>query len=264
MPVVNKQTFICTVQQGDTLYSIARRFQSSVETIMKINHIFPPVTDPGLIYPGNVLLVPTQNTAKVNYIVQFGDNINRIATRFSTFSDLLAGINRITNPNLIYQGHSLVVPAFIYEIQINDSITTIAQRFGIPLLNIVKVNQGRLGFQSDLIWAGYHVIIPLPTSRNIVLWSPLPVTQIKSGQMIDGQARAFEANVLHQLRDYNGVIVSNERYTTASEGAPAYGYFTSSIPFDRNPTTIGGELWVYTRSAKDGSIQDLVRTPVYL
>ena len=32
-----------------------------------------------------------------------------------------------------------------------------------------------------------------------------------------GQARAFEANVLHQLRDINGIIVSNERFTELPE-----------------------------------------------
>ncbi|MGM0901051.1 MAG: Gmad2 immunoglobulin-like domain-containing protein [Bacillota bacterium] len=57
--------------------------------------------------------------------------------------------------------------------------------------------------------------------------------------------------------------VSNERFTTADAGAPAYGNFSSTIPFDRNPTTTRGELWVYTRSANDGSIQDLIRTRVY-
>lgn len=84
-----------------------------------------------------------------------------------------------------------------------------------------------------------------------------------NGQRIEGQARAFEANVLHQLRDTNGVIVSNERFTTADEGTPEYGNFTSILPFDRTSTSNTGELWVYTRSAKDGSIQDLVKTKVY-
>ena len=84
-----------------------------------------------------------------------------------------------------------------------------------------------------------------------------------NGQRIEGQARVFEANVLYQLRDANGTIVSNERSTMADKGAPEYGNFTSTLPFDRTPTSNTGELWVYTRSAKDGSIQDLVKTKVY-
>ncbi|NMD71644.1 LysM peptidoglycan-binding domain-containing protein [Bacillus sp. DNRA2] len=263
MPIIFRKTYIYTVRQGDTLYAISRRLNSSVEEILKINHLFPPVTDPGFIHPGNVLLVTTPiNSGKVSYIIPFGDNINRISYKFGTFPDLLSGVNRVVNPNLIYPNQQLQVPAFIYEIQVNDTLATISQKFGIPMIAIVTANQGRPGFQPDLIWPGHHLIIPMPTSRNIVVWLPHPGSSIKSGQTIDGQARSFEANVLHQVRDFNGIIVSNERFTTASEGAPAYGNFTSTLPFDHKPTTNLGELWVYTRSANDGSIQDLVRTLV--
>ena len=128
---------------------------------------------------------------------------------------------------------------------------------------MTKANQGRPGYQEDVIWPEFHLILPLPTSRNIVLWNPLPGTKVVPSHRISGQARAFEANILHKLRDSNGIIVSKERFTTADAGAPEYGNFNSILPFDRSPTTSTGELWVYTRSAKDGSIQDLVRTKVY-
>ena len=64
------------------------------------------------------------------------------------------------------------------------------------------------------------------------------------------------------MRDSNGVVVSNERFAMTNEGAPAYGFFSSTVPFDRQPTADSGELWVYSRSAKDGSIQDLVKIKV--
>jgi LysM repeat protein len=264
VPIIFRGSSLYTVRQGDTLYSIAQRFQSSVEEIMRVNHLFPPVTDPGLIFPGDVLVVPSLlNTGKVSYIVKPGDSIGLIAFRFSTFTDLVSGINHVENPQLIYPNQALNVPAFIYEVQMGDTLYAISRKFGIPLLSLSRANQGRLGFQEDLIWPGFYLILPLPTSRNIVVWTPLPGTRVSTGQRITGQARAFEANVLHQLRDANGVIVSNERFTTADIGAPAYGNFVSTLPFDRNPSSNTGELWVYTRSAKDGSIQDLVRTIVY-
>lgn len=43
-----------TVQSGDTLYEIARRFGTSVERLAQINNI----TNPELIYPGQVLTIP--------------------------------------------------------------------------------------------------------------------------------------------------------------------------------------------------------------
>jgi LysM repeat protein len=264
LPVVFKKGYIYTVREGDTLYSIARILGSSVEAIERANHLFDPITDPGLIFPGNVLVVPSlSETGKVTYIVKSGDTVSGIASRFSTFIDLVSGANNLENPNLISVNQRLIVPVIIYEIQSGDTLSSISRRFGISLSNIKKANQGRPGSQGDLIWPEFHLILPLPTSLNIVVWSPLPGTTVVNNQRIEGQARAFEANVLHQLRDANGTIVSRERSTTANEGAPEYGKFTSTLPFDRSPTSNTGELWVYTRSAKDGSIQDLVKTTVY-
>ena len=202
-------------------------------------------------------------TGKVLYIVKQGDALNQIAAKFSTYIDLISGINQVDNPNHIYSDQQLIVPLFIYQIQPSDTLSSISRKFGIPLINMTKANHGRPGFQEDIIWPEFHLILPLPTSRNIVLWNPLPGTKVFTSQRIEGQARAFEANILHQLRDANGIIVSNERFTTADEGAPAYG---NSIVFSLSIDPlhpVQGELWVYTRSAKDGSIQDLVRTKVY-
>ena len=258
------KNYIYTVRAGDTLYSIARRFGSSVDSIVRTNHLFEPVTYAGFIFPGNVIVVPSlSEVGKVTYVVKSGDTVGGIAYKFSTFSDLVAGINNISNPNYIFVGQGLVIPAFIYQIQAGDTLSSISHRYGISISNIIKANQHRPGFQGDLIWSEYYLILPLPTSRNIVVWTPFPGTRIVHNQRMEGQARAFEANVLHQLRDNNGIIVSNERFTTADIGAPDYGRFTSTLPFDRTPTSNTGELWVYTRSANDGSIQDLVRTTIY-
>ena len=187
----------------------------------------------------------------------------RIAYKYSTYSDLVAGINHLENPEMIYPSQQLVIPAFIYEVKMGDSLNSISRQYGLSLGSIILANERRPGFQADVIWAGYHLLLPIPTMRNMVLWTPLPGSKVGSGFKIEGQARSFEANVLYQLRDANGVTVSRERFTTADIGAPEYGNFTSTVPFDRNPTSNIGELWVYTRSAKDGSIQDLVRSKVY-
>lgn len=264
MPIIFREYYIYTVYPGDTLYSIAKKFNSSTGELMRVNHLFPPVTDPGLIFPGDILLVPNLvKTGKVHYVVRTGDTLNKIAYFYSTYSDLVSGINHLQNPNMVFPSQQIIIPAFIYEVTMGDSLNAIARRHGVSLLSIIRANEGRPGFQADLIWPGYHLIIPLPNMRNMVVWNPLPGTTVSSGFKIEGRARAFEANVLHQLKDSNGVIISNERFTTADAGAPEYGSFNSTVPFDRSPVSNLGELWVYTRSAKDGSIQDLVRTKVY-
>src|SRR5690606_2037632 len=125
-------------------------------------------------------------------------------------------------------------------------------------------NEGRPGFSLDLVYPGYRLLIPFPSSRNIVVIRPYPGELIRSGVQVEGFARTFEANVLFQIRDEHDLTVSNERYTTSTSGGPSYGYFAVHLPCDRVPSTRMGTLWVYDRSAKDGSIIDLVQVPVLL
>ncbi len=266
MGIVKGTHLIYSVSPGDTLYSIASRFGSSVDLITQSNALYPPITDPGFIYPSQKLVMPTSfvDHHQVFHIVQPGDSLFFIAERYSSYPDLLAGLNpEIQNPNVIFPEQQIRIPAFIYEVESGDTLRNISSRLGISLAAILKANQERPGFSADLIYPGFRLIVPLPTSANIAVIKPFPGESIEDGERIAGFARVFEATVLHQVRDQNDVIVSNERFAQANIGAPAYGYFESSLTFDRHPTASEGELWVYTRSAKDGSIQDLVQLNIY-
>lgn len=261
MPIVHGKHYIYTVRPGDTLYSIAARLGSAVQLIEQTNSLYPPITDPGLIYPGQVLVVSEaairheQNA--VLYLIGSGDTLTQIASRFMVSVDLIAGINQIPNPNLIYINQLITAPAFIYEVASGDSLFRIAQFYGVTLAALLQANQRRPGLSTDVIYPGYRLIIPLPSTTNVVIFNPLPNTLIKPGQILEGYARVFEATAQYQVRDTNGKIVAKERTITTSEGGPAYGRFSAVIQFDAEPTTSAGQLWVYSYSAKDGSLQDL-------
>ena len=47
--------YVYTVQPGDTLFLIARRFNTTVETLLRLN---PQIVDPALIFPGQMIRVP--------------------------------------------------------------------------------------------------------------------------------------------------------------------------------------------------------------
>jgi LysM repeat protein len=102
-----------TVQRGDTLYSIARRYGSTVEAIAAANSI----ANPSLIRVGQTLTIPGGTGVPVpvpsggtTYVVQRGDNLFRIALRYGISYVYLAQYNGIADPSRIYVGQVIKIP----------------------------------------------------------------------------------------------------------------------------------------------------------
>jgi LysM repeat protein len=100
------------VQYGDTLYSIARQYGTNVSTLMALNNL----SSPNLIYVGQQIILggDVGNDAGPNYgvhIVQAGETLYSIARHYNTTVTVLAQINGIINPSLIYVGQRITLPA---------------------------------------------------------------------------------------------------------------------------------------------------------
>ena len=104
-----------TVKKGDTLSTIAKKYNTTVEAIMQAN---PSIKDPNKIYVGQSILipVPTQQTStsatsgeKVYHTVQRGETLSGIAKKYGTNYLKLATLNGIVNPNRIYVGQKIRV-----------------------------------------------------------------------------------------------------------------------------------------------------------
>ncbi len=105
------ETYI--VKAGDTLFSIALRFHTTVDALKKLNGL---TSD--LIVVGQKLVVPTADGTAApatppgaSYTVQPGDTLSRIALRFGTTTQAIEDLNGIANPNLISVGQALALPA---------------------------------------------------------------------------------------------------------------------------------------------------------
>jgi LysM repeat protein len=99
------------VQRGDTLYSLARRYGTTVEAIASANGI----ANPNQIKVGQTLKIPTSGSpipspAGETYVVQPGDNLFRIALRYGISYTYLARYNGIADPSRIYVGQVLKIP----------------------------------------------------------------------------------------------------------------------------------------------------------
>ncbi|MCW2277709.1 LysM peptidoglycan-binding domain-containing protein [Heliophilum fasciatum] len=98
-------TLTYVVEPGDSLLSIARKFNTTINNILLFNRI----SNPNLIYVGQSVIVPLSPPESIIYIVQMGDTLYSIAKRFGTRVDTLIAINYLTRPQLIYPGQQLVV-----------------------------------------------------------------------------------------------------------------------------------------------------------
>jgi LysM repeat protein len=138
-----------TVQWGDTLFSLARRYGTTVEAIVALNGL----ADASNIRVGQVLRIPG-TAAPVpgsgeEYVVQPGDTLFSIARRFGTTVDAIQRANGIVNPTYISVGQRLVIPegstppptgGTTYTVQAGDTLYSIAAKYGKNVWDIVVAN----------------------------------------------------------------------------------------------------------------------------
>jgi LysM repeat protein len=151
-----------TVVSGDTMFSIAQRFGVSLDSLIAAN---PHITNPNILFPGDVLCVPGEEGGRIpvscpagfqgRYTVVSGDTMFSIAQRFGVSLDSLIAANpHITNPNILFPGDVLCVPGEagripascpvgfegLYTVQAGDTMFSIAQMFGVSLDSLIAAN----------------------------------------------------------------------------------------------------------------------------
>lgn len=100
---------IYIVQAGDTLSSIAARFNVLLDELMITNDI----TDPNVISAGQHLIIPGLegvNGILLTEVVQFGDSFRSLIRRDQVPESLLRKLNHLVSPTELYAGVSLIVP----------------------------------------------------------------------------------------------------------------------------------------------------------
>ncbi len=92
---------VVVVEKGDTLYSIGREYNVSVQALIRANGIVNP----------RALKAGTRITVPNTYIVQKGDTLYGIARRNEISVDELCEVNDITKNAIIKVGQALELPA---------------------------------------------------------------------------------------------------------------------------------------------------------
>ena len=161
-----------TVQRGETLFRIALNYGRTVAEVAQANGL----SEPYLIHEGNQITIPDPNapapatpsesvqapTTLTTYTVVPGDSLGIIAARYGMNYVELASMNAIANPDILFAGQILQVPAppptstepvnpppttsqpapttGTYTVQRGDSLSTIAARYNINYFELANMN----------------------------------------------------------------------------------------------------------------------------
>lgn len=139
------------VGRGDTLYGIAKKYNTSVQRLRELNNLNTDV-----LQLGDVLTVPTEGEESpkecVIYTVKKGDSLYSIARKYNSKVDQIKRYNNLTSNNLSI-GQRITIPCFesgedknntvkkvSYEVVKGDSLYSIAKKFGTTVEQIKKDN----------------------------------------------------------------------------------------------------------------------------
>ena len=145
------------VQKGDSLWSIANKFNMTVSELKNLNNLTN-----NLLSIGQVLKIKdSSNNGKTTYTVQKGDSLWVIANKYGITTEELKSYNNLTS-NLLSIGQVLKIPQGktstenIYTVKKGDSLWTIANRYNTTVEKIKVLNN----LTSNLLSVGQQLKIP--------------------------------------------------------------------------------------------------------
>ncbi len=151
-----------TVQRGDSLWSIAKKFGVTVNELKDANNL-----SSNTLSIGQLLKIPTQEQEITSdtYIVKSGDSLYSIAQKYNTTVDELKKLNNLTS-NLLSVGQSLKIPTksennyIEYTVKKGDNLYSIARNYGLTQSELMDYNN----LTSNLLSVGQ--ILKIPVSKD--------------------------------------------------------------------------------------------------
>lgn len=140
LPSTTASTNTYTVKSGDTLYGIANKYNTTVDTLKSLNNLTS-----NTLSIGQVLKLPGSSaTSTDTYTVKSGDTLYAIANKYNTTVDALKSLNNLTS-NTLSIGQTLKIPSsssdnVVYTVKSGDTLYGIAEEFGTTVSAITKLN----------------------------------------------------------------------------------------------------------------------------
>lgn len=197
-----------TVKSGDSLWSIAQSYNTTVNTLKSLNGLTSNDLQIGqtLKLPGNIGETPVESNT---YTVKAGDSLWSIANKYGITVNELKRLNNLTSDNLTI-GQALRVPSSetgtttggtpttsnTYTVKSGDSLWKIANQYNVTVNAIKTLN----GLTSDSLTIGQQLLIPTTTGNA----NTNKTYTVKSGDSLWSIANKYGTNV-NTLKSLNNL-----------------------------------------------------------
>ncbi len=153
------------VKSGDSLWSIANRYNTTVDAIKQLNNLTSNTLSVGQVLKLPTSTGPSQGGTSIGntYVVKSGDSLWNIANRYNTTVDAIKQLNNLTS-NTLSIGQVLKLPTSTgsssagttYVVKSGDSLWSIASRYNTTVDAIKRAS----GITSNLLSIGQVLTIP--------------------------------------------------------------------------------------------------------
>lgn len=192
---------VYTVRRGDNLYAIARRFNTTVSELKRLNNL-----SSDNLSIGQTLRIPgkEQSDEYELYTIQEGDSLYTVANKFNISINDLIDFNALPT-TILTVGETIKIPKAnadgvikenVYIVKPGDTLYRIANIYGVPINDLITANN----LSSNILTIGQKIIIPIKpvTEEDYVVY------QVVNGDTLYSIARRFNTRV-DAIKAYNNL-----------------------------------------------------------
>jgi len=192
-----------TVSKGDSLWSIAKKFNISVEELKAANNLSSNLLNIGqkLTIPQSEQPVPGDYTI---YTVKAGDSLYKIANNYDISVQTLIDYNDLSSTNLSI-GQKILIPVSesidnekydTYIVKSGDNLYNIANKYNTTINELMNINN----LSTNILSIGQKLLVPKGKTES----TGEIIYTIKSGDNLYSIANKYSVSV-NELKNYNNL-----------------------------------------------------------